>query len=412
MNVLVANLGSTSFKYKLFDMPSESVLAVGGADRIGQGRSAWTIRAGGSGREGTEDLGDHAAAIELHLGHLTDLGAIAGIDEIQAIGFKAVHGGPLRGAVRVDENVLDVMEQFAAVAPQHNPPYIAAMRAFGKRLPDVPQVAAFETGFHQTIPLSRQVYGVPHDWVERLGVRRYGFHGASHCWVATRLAELAPGSSRIISCHLGGSCSICALRDGQSRANSFGMTAQSGVFHSSRVGDFDAFALLKLCSEGLELEEIWQTLGHASGLKGLSGISADMREVQEAADSGDPRANLGIEAFVESCRHYVGAYLAVLNGADAVVFTGGIGQFAPSIRERVCRDLDFAGIVLDRDRNLAVSGKEEARIETPGSAVQIWVVPTNEELIVARQTVEVLGGGRGDGRTGGLGDQRTGARGR
>lgn len=395
MITLVANLGSTSFKYKLFDMSkSEAVLASGAADRIGQGRSAWSVSAGSGASakkaEGVTDLADHGAAIELNLAKLVELGAIKRMQDVQAIGFKAVHGGPISGAVRVDDHVLDVMEQFADVAPQHNPPYIAAMRAFMQRLPGVPQVAAFETAFHQTIPLARQVYGIPHEWTQKLGIRRYGFHGASHRYIATRTREILPDARRVISCHLGGSCSICAIEDGKSVANSFGMTAQSGTFHASRVGDFDTFALLKLMKAGLDIDTIFRRLGKEGGLLGLSGVSADMREVETAAAGGNAQARLALDAFVETCRHYVAAYLGVLNGADAIVFTGGVGQFGREIRRDVLHGFDYAGVKLCGDRNKAASGKGEDRIHSDSSKTQIWVIPTNEELIVARQTVEVL----------------------
>jgi acetate kinase len=398
MLVLVSNLGSTSYKYKLYDMPSERVLAEGAADRIGLGKSAWNIQvtvdpASPKKAEGVSDLADHGAAIDLHLAELTRLGAIPDMKAIQAVGYKAVHGGPISGAVVVDEKVLGVMEQFSDVAPQHNPPYIAAMRAIQTRLPGVPQVAAFETAFHQTIPLARAVYGIPHEWVTKLGIRRYGFHGASHRYIATRMAQIAPDCKRIISSHLGGSCSISAIQDGKSVANSFGMTAQSGVFHASRVGDFDAFALLKLMAPetGLQLKDIWQKLGKEAGLKGLSGVSSDMREVEEAAAKGNAQAQLALDAFVESCRHYIGAYLAVLNGADAIVFTGGIGQYGKPVRTAICKDLDYAGIKIDPEKNLAAKGSQETRIDAAGSKVQVWVLPTNEELIVARQTMDALG---------------------
>ena len=394
MIILVANLGSTSFKYKLFDMETdgsaEALLADGAADRIGQGRSAWSVQAAERRAEGTTDLADHAAAIALHLEQLTGLGAIRRMEDVEAIGFKAVHGGAIEAAVRVDEQVLAIMERFADVAPQHNPPYIAAMRAFAAMLPRVPQVAAFETGYHHTIPEARQAYGIPHEWHRDLGIRRYGFHGASHRYIATRMSAVSPEARRIISCHLGGSCSINAIRDGLSVANSFGMTAQSGTFHSSRVGDFDVFALLKLLKSGLDLNTIWHRLGREGGLKGLSGVSADMREVEAAAAAGDARARLAIDAFVESCRHHVGACLAVLNGIDALVFTGGIGQNGKAIRAAVCADLDFAGIRIDPARNKAARGSAESRIDA--GPVAVWVMPTNEELIVARQTAAVLAG--------------------
>ena len=368
MIVLVANLGSTSFKYKLFDMShGERVLAEGAADRIGLDSSAWTLTpTGGQKRSGSAGLADHEAAIELHLSELVKAGVISNIDAVNAIGFKAVHGGPL-DVEKVDEKVLSVMQQFADVAPAHNPPYIAAMRAFARRLPKIPQVAAFETAFHRTIPLKRQVYAIPHEWTEKFGIRRYGFHGASHRYIATRVAELNPQAKKIISCHLGGSCSICAIQDGKSVASSFGMTVQTGIPHASRVGDFDAFALLKLLQNGLTLEQIWQKLGKEGGLLGASGVSSDCRDVQKAAQEGNARAKLALEVFVEAVRHYIGAYLAVLNGADAIVFTGGIGQHALDIRRQILSDLDFAGIVLDEKKNAAASGSAETRIDAADS---------------------------------------------
>src|SRR3954462_9830175 len=237
MLVLVANLGSTSFKFKLLEMSNKNgeVVARGGYERIRQAGSQYKTH------------GDVIDEILRTLGKIPD-----------AIGFKAVHGGPISGAVRVTDDVIATMEQFTDVAPAHNPPYIAAMKALRAKLPDVPQVAAFETAFHQTIPQSRQVYAIPHEWTEKLGIRRYGFHGASHRYIATRVPQLVgkERARRVISCHLGGSCSVCAIQDGKSVANSFGMTAQSGVPHNNRVGDFDTFALLKLTKHGFSVEEV------------------------------------------------------------------------------------------------------------------------------------------------------------
>ncbi len=389
MIVLVANLGSTSFKYKLFDMSAgEAVIAQGAADRIGRSASDWTFTAENKASlSGSTVLANHAEAIDLHLKLLFDNAVIKSLQDVEAIGFKAVHGGPL-DVVRVDGHVLNVMEQFSDVAPAHNPPYIAAMRAFAKRMPAVPQVAAFETAFHRTIPLQRQAYAIPHEWTEKLEIRRYGFHGASHRYIATRMAEIIPNVRKIISCHLGGSCSVCAIADGKSVANSFGMTAQTGIPHATRTGDFDAFAILKLLQNGLSLETVWKVLGSQSGLLGASGVSSDCREVEKAAAAGNARARLALEIFVEAVRHYIGAYLVILNGADAIVLTGGIGQHGADIRKEILSGMEFAGIILDENGNRKARG--EARMDAAGSRVQLWVLPTNEELIVARQTVSVL----------------------
>ncbi len=389
MIVLVANLGSTSFKYKLLDMSAgEAVIAQGAADRIGRAASDWTFTALNKvPLSGSTVLANHAAAIDLHLKLLLDNAVIKNLQDVEAIGFKAVHGGPL-DVVRVDGHVLSVMEQFSDVAPAHNPPYIAAMRAFAQRMPHVPQVAAFETAFHRTIPLQRQAYAIPHEWTEKMAIRRYGFHGASHRYIATRMAEINPHARKIISCHLGGSCSVCAIADGKSVANSFGMTAQTGIPHATRAGDFDAFAILKLLQSGLTLDTVWKMLGSQSGLLGASGVSSDCREVEQAAAAGNSRAKLALEIFVEAVRHYIGAYLAVLNGTDAIVMTGGIGQHAVDVRSQILSGMEYAGIILDAARNQKAKG--EARIDAAGSPVQLWVLPTNEELIVARQTVSVL----------------------
>src|SRR3954468_18012636 len=275
MLILVANLGSTSFKFKLLDMERNGVeVARGGYERIGQKDSPYQTH------------GDVIDEILKKCERRPD-----------AIGFKAVHGGPISGAVRVTDEVIATMEQFADVAPAHHPPYIAAMRAFKQKLPNTPQVAAFETAFHQTIPLSRQVYAIPHEWTEKLGIRRYGFHGASHRYIATRVPELVgkENARRVISCHLGGSSSITAIENGKSVANSFGMTAQSGVPHCNRVGDFDTFALMKLLKQGLTLDDVFKKLGKEGGMLGMSGgVSNDMRDIEKAAAEGNAKAKLAL----------------------------------------------------------------------------------------------------------------------
>jgi acetate kinase len=363
--ILVANLGSTSFKFKVLDSTKnfESV-AKGGYERIGQ--------SGG-------DFPTHAAVID----HIA-----ASLPKLDAIGFKAVHGGPISGAVRVTPDVINTMQEFAAVAPAHNPPYIAAMNAFAKRLPDVPQVAAFETAFHQTIPLPRQLFGVPYEWYEQHGIRRYGFHGASHRYIALRTKELAPAASRVVSCHLGGSCSVSGIVDQQSAYNSFSMTAQTGVMHNNRVGDFDAFAITKLLAAGLSLDDLYATLGKKSGLLGLSGISNDLRDIETAATSGNARAKLAIDAFVEEIRRHIGAAAVACGGVDLLCFTGGIGENSSLIRSLVCNNLEFLGLQLDPALNDTRSA--EVRISSTNSEAAIWIVPTNEELIVAKQTLQVL----------------------
>lgn len=381
MLILVANIGSTSFKFRLFDMTAgERELARGGVDRIGKPDA--NVKVGDA--QWTGPLANHGEAIARCLALLPDPAV-----RLDAIGFKAVHGGQTSGAVRVDAKVLATMEEFADVAPAHNPPYVAAMRAFAQAMPDVPQVAAFETAFHQTIPASRTTYAVPWEWTQA-GVRRYGFHGASHRYIAVRTAELLGRDDlRIISCHLGGSSSIAAIDGGRSVANSFGTTPQSGLPHNNRVGDLDPYALLKAMPRfGLSFEQALDVMAKKGGLEGISGVSNDLREIEQAAASGNERAALAVEVLVEAVRHYIGAYLAVLNGADVIVFTGGIGENGVTLREKVCRGFDYCGIALDPQRN-QVRGRE-ATISTDASRVRLMTVPTNEELIVARQTKQVL----------------------
>lgn len=390
MKILVANLGSTSFKYRLFDMADERVLARGGVERIGAGQSRCFVEAGGAREETTLAAKDHAAAVRLCLEQLSDpkRRCLKDPSELAAIGFKAVHAQGITGVQRVDEAVLLAMEAYADVAPAHNPPYVAAMRLLSRELPQIPLVAAFETGFHQSIEPKHYLYAVPQEWA-KLGIRRWGFHGASHRYIAGRTAQLLGNpEARIISCHLGGSSSLCAIREGRSVATSMGMSPQSGLPQNNRAGDFDPFALPVIIRKtGKTLEQVLDDLANRSGLLGLSGHN-DLRDIEEAARRGEPGSLQAIDVYVASVRHYLGAYLLLLNGADAVVFTGGIGENSSNIREKVCADLDWFGIALDRLKNDSARG--EMAIQAAQSRVQLWIMPTNEELIVARQTKELL----------------------
>jgi acetate kinase len=390
MNVLVVNIGSTSFKFRLIDMADERVLARGGVEDVGKPVSQVTFGLGETrANVGQRPVADQAEAIRVCLEALAsaESGRALAID---AVGFKAVHGGQLADAVRVTPEVLGVMESFAEAAPAHNPAYVAAMKTFAQQMPDTPLVAAFETGFHQTIAEARHTYAVPYEWKKAYGVRRYGFHGASHRYIASRVAELLGRRDlRIISYHLGGSSSICAIRDGRSIANSFGMTPQSGLPQNNRVGDFDAYALLMLRARtGLQFEELLVRLASGGGLLGISGISNDMQEIVTAAQAGNPRAELALNVFVESVRDYIGAYLVALGGLDVLVFTGGIGAGSAEVRRRICDGLQFLGIRLDSQRN--ERGGSEATLSADDSPVRILAMQTNEELIVARQTRDVL----------------------
>jgi acetate kinase len=391
MKILVANLGSTSFKYRLFDMADEKLLARGGVERIGSPISRCFVEAGGRRTEMETAALDHAVAVRLCLKQLSDprLECLKDSSELAAIGFKAVHAQGITGVQHVNSQVLAAMEAYADVAPAHNPPYVRAMRLLAKELPEIPLVAAFETGFHETISPAERLYAAPLEWAEKYGIKRWGFHGASHRYIAWRTAQVLGNSqARIISCHLGGSSSLCAIAAGKSIANSLGMSPQSGLPHNNRVGDFDPFALPPLIrATGKTLEQLLDYLSNRSGLLGLSGFS-DLRDIEPAARQGNDRAKLALDVFVASVRHYLGAYLVLLGGADAIVFTGGIGENSFEMRRQICADLDWFGIALDRHRNREAIG--EVAIHEHNSRVQIWIMPTNEELIVARQAKELL----------------------
>jgi acetate kinase len=393
VKVLVANLGSTSFKYRLFDMgdPAEPVLARGAIERIGSPSAKAVFKSTRGEGELVRPIADHGEAVQLCLDQLTDdeTGVLQDANEVSAIGFKAVHARNLTGVHLVDDQVLDAMEAFADVAPAHNPPYTKAMRMLRARFPKLPLVAAFETGFHRTIPEALQRYAIPEQWTTEFGVRRWGFHGASHRYIAGRMPELLGRSDiKLISCHLGGSSSLCAIRNGRSVASSLGMSPQSGLPHCNRVGDFDVFALPVILREtGKSLEDVLGILANQSGLEGLSGAGRDLRDIELAAET-DARARLAIDVLVASIRHYLGAFLLELDGADAIVFTGGIGENSTTIRKGVCRDLGWFGIELDAARN--GSGPPERQVSTAGSRVRVWCVPTNEEIVVARQSRQLL----------------------
>jgi acetate kinase len=391
MKILVANLGSTSFKYRLFDMNGERLLARGGVERIGSPSSPCFVEVNGRREETKVVAKDHAVAVRLCLEQLSDpkRACLKDASELAAIGFKAVHAQGVSGVQRVDERVLTAMEAYADVAPAHNPPYIMAMRLLAKELPQIPLVAAFETGFHGTIAPSERLYAIPLEWAEKHGVQRWGFHGASHRYIAGRTAQLlGKPDAKIISCHLGGSSSLCAIANGKSLATSLGMSPQSGLPHNNRVGDFDVFALPVLMrATGKSLEQLLDDLANRSGLLGLSGFN-DLRDIEEDAAKGNAISQQAIDVFVASVRHYLGAHLLLLNGADAIVFTGGIGENSKGMREAICANLDWFGIRLDPGRNEQAKG--EMAIHASDSRVQLWIMPTNEELIVARQAQALL----------------------
>ncbi|MGI6084031.1 MAG: acetate/propionate family kinase [Acetivibrionales bacterium] len=388
--IIVLNLGSTSFKFKLFDIDHDShlLLAAGGMENIGGDNGAYEVTVNGSVLKGKSNFRLHIDAFDLCISIIKEYGALDNIARLDAVGYKAVHGGPISGAQLVDDGLLRTMEHYASFAPAHNPIYIKMMCHIKDNYPELRQVAYFETSFHSTIPLHRAVYGVPYDWVEKYGIRRYGFHGSSHEFIARTMGELEPSSRRVISLHLGGSSSLCAILDGKSIANSMGATPQSGVFHNNRVGDFDVFCLPTLVKQYNDgFNEVMKCLAQKSGFLGISGIGNDLREILAARENGDFRADLAIKAFVDTIIGYIGMYTSYLGGLDALAFTGGIGQRSSIIRSLVCNALSFLDVKIDSIINTTV---KNGKISTEQSSVSVWVLETNEELMVARKSFNFL----------------------
>ena len=398
MRILVPNLGSTSLKYQLLDTEGERVLARGKIERIGSAESPIALWDAVSGREVKEVLTvpNHRAAVKFLIEKLTHLGTYADDrDAIAAVGFKAVHGGPRYcGSFLIDDELLAAMQEFVPVAPVHNPIYIQAMQIFREVLPDVPMVAVFETGFHAGMPEKAFTYGIPREWQEKHGVRRYGFHGSSHRYVAWRVPEILGRSAselRIVTCHLGGSSSICAVREGKSMDSSFGFSAQSGIEHATRCGDLDPFIVLHVMEkEKLSPAEAREILCKKGGLLAISGLSGDLRDLEEAASKGHRRSALALEVLVYEVKKYIGAFAAVMGGLDAVAFAGGIGENSWRVRQEICRDMEFLGIRLDHEVNCRPA-RGDRIISSSDSSVAVLVVYTNEEIVVARETERVLG---------------------
>ncbi|MCD8361796.1 MAG: acetate/propionate family kinase [Lachnospiraceae bacterium] len=389
MKILVCNAGSTSLKFKLFNMPGDQVLAEGRVERVGSTDSAiFHFRKPDGFRIDQERLSipTYTEGIQMFLDCLLDPehGSLKELKELERIGFKTVLSKNYYGIHELTEEVLRGMEEYLVVAPAHNIPYLEAIRQFQKLTPDAMLVGAFETAFHQTIPQERKVYGIPWEWHEKYGIERMGYHGASHSYVSETLTELYGSTGKTISCHLGGSGSLCAIDEGRSVDTSFGLSLQAGLIQSSRSGDMDPFIIPFLLKEGMELDEILEGLTKHGGLLGISGVSGDLRDVTAAAEQGNERARLAIDVFCNGIVRYIGAYYAELGGLDHLVFTGGIGEHGTNVRQIVCDQLHHMGVLLDPEKN--VSCTENTVISTADSPVKIHVIPANEELGVARKT--------------------------
>lgn len=393
--VLVINCGSSSLKYQLFDMEDESVLAKGLVERIGLDGSA-LIHTGKDNEKVKleKDLEDHKQAISMVLDALTspEHGVIKSFDDIDAIGHRVVHGGEeFSGSVKIDENIMEALRRNIDLAPLHNPPNIMGIEACTEILPNVTQAGVFDTAFHQTMPPHAYIYGLPYEFYEKYEVRRYGFHGTSHKYVAMRAAELIGRplkDLKIITCHLGNGASIAAVQNGESVDTSMGFTPLEGLIMGTRSGDIDPaipFHLMKKMN--LSLVDINNLLNKDSGVLGISGVSSDFRDLEQAADAGNERAELALKTFYYRVTKYIGSYAAAMNGVDAIVFTAGLGENSATARECICASLGFMGVKIDTSKN-DIRGKE-AIISAEDASVQVMLIPTNEELMIARDTAGI-----------------------
>ena len=394
MKVLVVNAGSSSIKYQLYQMPQEKVLAKGVVEKIGEEIQKLAHCYNGKKHNTDVKAKNHEEAMATILGILVnkEYGVIETISEIGAVGHRVVHGGEeFTGSVIIDDRVIASIEKFADLAPLHNPPNLTGIRAAQQGLPGAKQVACFDTAFHSTIPEVAYIYALPYEIYEKYRVRRYGFHGTSHRYVARRAAEML-GRHRygvnVITCHLGNGCSITAVKDGKSVDTSMGLTPLEGVVMGTRSGDFDPAILFYLADKGYDLKSLNALCNKKSGLLGISGISNDMRNLTELAEKGNIRARLAIDIFCYRIKKYIGAYTAVLDKLDAIVFTGGIGENAADLRRQTCSGLSRIGVEIDAEINKKTVGKE-GDISTKASAVKVLVIPTNEELAIAKDTFAI-----------------------
>ena len=395
MNVLVINCGSSSLKYQLIDSKSEQVLAKGLCERIGIDGKLTYQKAGGEKEITDAAMPTHKEAIQLVLNALVNekTGAIGSLDEVGAVGHRLVHGGEkFASSVVIDDEVIAAVEECNDLAPLHNPANLIGVRACQDLMPGVPQIGVFDTAFHQTMPEKAYLYAVPYEYYENYGVRRYGFHGTSHSFVSRHTAEflgLDLENSKIIVAHLGNRASLSAVLNGRSIDTSMGLTPLEGVIMGTRSGDIDPGALEYIMKkENISFEEVMTVLNKKSGVFGISGKSSDFRDLEEGMNAGDKRCAAAIEIFSYHVAKYIGSYAAALNGVDAIAFTAGIGENAPLVRKKVVSYLGFLGITLDEEANKKRG--EDLIISTPDSKVTVCVIPTNEELAIARETVALL----------------------
>ncbi|WP_324295645.1 acetate kinase [Rossellomorea vietnamensis] len=389
--VIAINAGSSSLKFQLFDMPEETVITKGLIERIGLNDAVFNITVNDEKREEVTDIPNHEVAVKMLLEKLTGYGIINSLDEIEGIGHRVVHGGEVfNESVLITDEVINKIEELSDLAPLHNSANLTGIKAFQSVLPNVPAVAVFDTAFHQTMPESSFLYSLPYEYYEDFGIRKYGFHGTSHKYVSQRAAEMLGRPEeqvRLISCHLGNGASIAAIEGGKSIDTSMGFTPLAGVAMGTRSGNIDP-ALIPFIMEktGSTADEVLNILNKKSGMLGVSGFSSDLRDIEMQASEGNERAELALEVFANRIHKYIGSYASRMYGVDAIVFTAGIGENSTLIREKVLQGLEFMGVYWDPARN-QVRGKE-AFVNYPHSPVKVMIIPTNEEVMIARDVVE------------------------
>ena len=397
MKILVLNCGSSSIKYALYDMDSKTVMTSGGAERVGLDGAFVKVKlANGEKKQVMHDIPEHTEGVKFIFSLLTDpeIGVIKDLKEIDAVGHRMVHGGEkFNKSVLLTEEVLKVFEECTDLAPLHNPANLKGVRAVQELMPGLPQVGVFDTAFHQTMPKEAYMYAVPYELDEKYGVRRYGFHGTSHRYVSQRVCEflgVKPEGKKIITCHIGNGASIAAVKDGKCIDTSMGLTPLEGLMMGTRSGDIDGGAITFIQKKlGLDADGMSNLLNKKSGMLGITGISSDMREIDAACEEGNERALLASDMYFYRIRKYIGAYAAAMDGCDIIVFTAGVGENQTSMREKVCEGLSFMGVKIDAEKNSGIHG-EEAVISTPDSKVTVVVIPTDEELMIATDTMALL----------------------
>lgn len=397
MKILVLNCGSSSVKYKLIDTDTDVTMAEGGVEKIGLEDGFLKFKKPDGSKE-IKQLGliDHKAAVMAILENLTDpnVGCIKSFEEIDAVGHRVVHGGEkFASSVLITNEVIQQVKDCYDLAPLHNPANITGIEAITALLPDVPQVGVFDTAFHQTMPARSFMYAIPYEYYKNDGVRRYGFHGTSHRYVSQRAAEILGEpieKLKMVTCHIGNGGSITAVDGGKSIDTSMGLTPTEGLMMGTRTGDIDPGAITYLMTKhGMSASDVQTLINKKSGVAGISGISNDMREIEAAVNAGDPRAKLALDMYELRILKYVGAYAAEMGGLDVIVFTGGVGENQTGVRENVCEPLKFMGVEIDKELNAVTRGTETI-ISTPSSRVKVLIVPTDEELTIARDTQEIV----------------------